>query len=160
MFVEKRIAELGIELPDFAPARALYVPVRVSGRTVYVSGQVPFKNNELLYKGKVGAERTLEEAQAAAKQCIYNMLAALKHAVGDLDKIACCLKLTAFVSSAPGFNQQHIVVNAGSQILIDVFGDRGAHARSAVGLSELPMGATVEIEGIFELKEELQNRLN
>jgi len=156
MLIEKRIKELGIELPDFSPPRALYVPVRISGRTVYVSGQVPFKDNVLLYTGKVGAERTMEEAQDAARQCIYNMLAALKNALGDLDKISGCLKLTAFVSSAVGFDKQHLVINAASQILLDTFGESGAHARSAVGTNQLPMDATVEIEGIFELKEDVK----
>jgi len=153
MVIEKRLEELGIELPDFSPARALYVPVRLSGRTVYVSGQGPFKDNVLVYPGKVGAERTLEEAQDAARLTMCNMLAALKHALGERDRISGCLKLTAFVSSAVGFDRQHIVINAASQVLLDVFGESGAHARSAVGTNQLPMDVTVEIEGIFELKE-------
>lgn len=153
MNIEQRLVELGIDIPPASPPGALYIPVKQVGGILYVSGQVPMKDGVPLYTGKVGKERSISYAQDAAKLCIVNMLAALKHHTGDLNKVKGCLKLLAFVSSEVGFDQQHIVINAASQMLIDVFGDEGRHARSAVGTNQLPMDVTVEIEGIFELRE-------
>lgn len=151
MKIEKRIEELGIKLPASSPPGAMYVPVKQVGNVLFISGQVPFVNGELKYAGKVGEERTLEEGQEAARVCIINMLAAVKDYLGDLDKVKNVVKLQAFVNSKVGFDKQHIVVNAASELLYDVFGEIGRHARTAVGTNQLPMDATVEIEAIFEI---------
>lgn len=151
MLVEKRIAELGITLPEMSPPGAMYIPVKQIGNALFVSGQVPFVNGVMKYPGYVGDSVTLEEAQDAARICIINMLAAVKHYLSDLDKVKNVVKLQAFVNSKTGFNQQHIVVNAASQLLYDVFGEKGRHARTAVGTNQLPMNAPVEIEAIFEI---------
>lgn len=151
MNVEKKIEALGISLPEMSPPKAMYIPVRSLGNALFVSGQVPFENGELRYSGKVGGERTLEEGEEAARLCIVNLLAAVKAYLGDLDKVKNVVKVQAFVNSTPDFTQQHIVVNAASQLLFDVFGECGRHARTAVAVPVLPMDATVEIEAILEV---------
>lgn len=151
MLAEKRIAELGITLPEMSPPGAMYIPVKQIGNALFVSGQVPFVNGVMKYPGYVGDSVTLEEAQDAARICIINMLAAVKHYLSDLDKVKNVVKLQAFVNSKTGFKKQHIVVNAASQLLYDVFGEKGRHARTAVGTNQLPMDAPVEIEAIFEI---------
>ena len=151
MIVEKKIEELGINLPEMSPPGAMYIPVKQLGNALFVSGQVPFVDGVMQYPGHVGEEITLEQAQEAARICIINMLAAVRYHLGDLDKVKNVVKLQAFVNSKTGFNQQHIVVNAASQLLYDVFGEAGRHARTAVGTNQLPMDAPVEIEAIFEI---------
>lgn len=151
MLAEKRIAELGITLPEMSPPGAMYIPVKQIGNALFVSGQVPFVNGVMKYPGYVGDSVTLEEAQDAARICIINMLAAVKHYLSDLDKVKNVVKLQAFVNSKTGFKKQHIVMNAASQLLYDVFGEKGRHARTAVGTNQLPMDAPVEIEAIFEI---------
>lgn len=151
MNVEKKIEELGICLPEMSPPKALYIPVRRLGNALFVSGQVPFENGALRYSGKVGGDRTLEEGQAAARLCIVNLLAAVKDYLGDLDQVKNVVKVQAFVNSTADFTEQHLVVNAASQLLFDVFGDCGRHARTAVAVPVLPMDATVEIEAILEV---------
>lgn len=154
MKIEKKIKGLGIELPESTKPAAMYIPVKQLGKVLYISGQVPFINGCLAYTGKVGKERTPEEAEEAARICIINMLAAVRDYLGDLDKVANVVKIQAFVSSEVGFMQQHIVVNAASQLLYEIFGEAGRHARTAVGTNQLPLDATVEIEGVFEIKTE------
>lgn len=151
MYVEKKIEELGIYLPEMSPPKALYIPVRQLGNALFVSGQVPFENGDLRYSGKVGGARTLSEGQDAAQLCIVNLLAAVKAYLGDLDKVKNVVKVQAFVNSTADFTEQHLVVNAASQLLFDVFGDCGRHARTAVAVPVLPMDATVEIEAILEV---------
>lgn len=151
MKVEKKIEELGIELPEMSPPGAMYIPVKQLGNALFVSGQVPFVNGVMQYPGHVGEDVTLEQAQEAARICIINMLAAVRYHLGDLDKVKNIVKVQAFVNSKTGFDQQHIVVNAASQLLFDVFGEMGRHARTAVGTNQLPMNAPVEIEAIFEI---------
>lgn len=151
MRIEKRIEDLGITLPEMSPPKAMYLPVKQLGSALFVSGQVPFENGELRFSGRVGGERTLEEGQAAARLCAVNMLAAVRAHLGDLDRVKNVVKVQAFVNSAADFDQQHIVVNAASQLLYDVFGECGRHARTAVAVPQLPMGASVEIEAIFEI---------
>lgn len=152
MIIEKKLAEAGIELPAMSAPKAMYVPVVQTGDLLFVSGQIPMLDDKLLYTGKVGDTRTLEDAQAAARICVINGLAALKAYLGDLDKIQRFVKVQAFVASKTGFDQQHIVVNAASQLLFDIFGEAGRHARTAVALNQLPMDATIEIEFIVEVK--------
>ncbi|MFR7989757.1 MAG: RidA family protein [Anaerovoracaceae bacterium] len=153
MNTEKRIEELGIKLPPSSPPGAMYVPVKQLGSALFVSGQVPFVDGVMTYPGKVGDEVTLEQAEEAARICIINMLAAVKNYLGDLDKVKDVVKVQAFVNSKTGFMEQHIVVNAASQLLYDVFGEAGRHARTAVGTNQLPMDAPVEIEAIFEIED-------
>lgn len=151
MNVEKKIEELGINLPLSSPPGAMYVPVKQVGQLLFIAGQVPFVDGVMQHPGHVGEEVSLEEAQDAARICIINMLAAVKDYLGDLDKVKNVVKLQAFVNSKTGFKEQHIVVNAASQLLYDVLGESGRHARTAVGTNQLPMDAPVEIEAIFEV---------
>lgn len=151
MIAEKRLKEMGIDLPPLSAPKALYIPVVQTGNLLYVSGQIPMLDDKLLYTGKLGDNRTLEEGQEAAKICAINILTALKSYCGDLDRIKRIIKIQAFVSSAVGFDQQHIVINAASQLLYDVLGDAGCHARTAIAVNQLPMDATVEIEAIAEI---------
>ena len=151
MIIEKRIEELGIDLPAASPPGAMYVPVKQLGNALFVAGQVPFVNGELVVSGKVGDTVSREEAEEAARRCIINLLAALKNHLGDLDKVKNITKIQVFVNSRTGFQEQHLVANAASQLLFDVFGERGRHARTAVGTNQLPMDAPVEIEAIVEI---------
>lgn len=150
MNIENKLKELGIELPAGSKPAAMYLPLVRTGNLIFVSGQIPVKDG-VLCTGKVGGSRTLEEAQEAARICIINGLAALKAELGDLDLVKRIVKLQAFVSTEPGFDQQHIVTNAASELLFQVFGEAGRHARTAVGVNQLPMDATVEIEMIIEV---------
>jgi enamine deaminase RidA (YjgF/YER057c/UK114 family) len=152
MDIYARLKELGYELPPPPPRGGLYVPVKQVGSMVYVSGQGPTENGKPLFVGKVGREITIEQGQAAARRCVLNGLASLHAHLGDLNRIKGVVKLLGLVASAPGFNSQPQVVNGGSQLLIDLFGDEGWHARSAMGTNELPGDIPVEIEFIFELK--------
>ena len=152
MNVEKRIEELGIELPEMAAPAAMYIPVKQTGNLVFVSGQIPVKEGKLIYTGKAGEERTLEEAQAAARLCAINIVSALKYQVKDLDKVKNIVKITTFVASKTGFDKQHLVANGASELLFDIFGEAGKHTRSAVSVNQLPLDATVEVEAIVEVE--------
>ncbi|GAA3882360.1 RidA family protein [Streptomyces sedi] len=149
--VERRLAELGLELPPVVPPVAAYVPAVISGRYVYTSGQVPLVAGELPIAGKVGAEVDEERARDMARVCALNALAAVKSVAGDLDRVARVVKVLGFVASAPGFTGQPQVVNGASELLGEVFGERGRHARSAVGVAVLPLDAPVEVELQVEL---------
>ncbi len=151
MITEKRIEELGIELPLASPPGAMYIPVKQLGNALFVAGQVPFVDGKLLVSGKVGDTVSMEQAEDAARRCIINLMAALKDYLGDLDKVKNITKIQVFVNSKTGFMQQHLVANAASQLLYDVFGEKGRHARTAVGTNQLPMDAPVEIEAIVEV---------
>jgi enamine deaminase RidA (YjgF/YER057c/UK114 family) len=150
---DTRLAELGLTLPVAAAPVANYVGYTVSGKTVYVSGQLPFKDGKLTCVGKLGAGVSLEEGYAAGRQCALNILAHLKVACGgDLDRVARVLKLSGFVNSTPEFVDAPKCVNGASDLLVAVFGDAGKHARAAVCVASLPAGAAVEVEAIVELK--------
>jgi len=151
--VEARLREQGLELPPVARPVAAYVPTVRSGNMVYTAGQVPFVAGQLKYKGKVGAGVTLEQGYECARVCALNCLAAVKGEVGDLDKVIRVVKVTGFVASAEGFTDQPKVINGASELLVSVFGDAGRHARSAVGVAELPLGAPTEVEMIVEVAE-------
>src|SRR6185295_16316062 len=142
MSASGRLAELGIELPDVAPPVAAYVPAVRTGNLVYTSGQLPMRSGSLAQTGKVGGEVTPEEGKALARMCALNALAAVHSLVG-IDSVTRVVKVVGFVASAPGFNGQPGVVNGASELFGEVFGDAGAHARSAVGVSELPLDAPV-----------------
>jgi enamine deaminase RidA (YjgF/YER057c/UK114 family) len=150
MSVRERLAELGLELPAVAKPLAVYVPAVRTGNLVYTSGQLPLQGGELPQTGKVGAEVTLEEAKALARICALNALAAVDALVG-IDAVVHIVKVVGFVASAPGFSGQPGVVNGASELFGTVFGEAGAHARSAVGVSELPLDAPVEVEIIVEV---------
>jgi len=153
MDIYQKLQGLGVELPQATGAVALYVPVKIVGNMAYVSGQGPSVDGKFVCTGKVGKDVTAEQANAAARLVAINTLAALHKALGDLNKIKSVVKVLGFVASAEGFNEQPFVINGFSQVFIDVFGESGRHARSAVGVSELPMGMSVEIESVFELAE-------
>jgi enamine deaminase RidA (YjgF/YER057c/UK114 family) len=150
MSASARLKELGIELPEVAKPLASYVPAVRSGNLVFTSGQLPTQTGRLAETGKVGADVTPEQGKALARICALNALAAVDSLVG-IDAVARVVKVVGFVASAPGFNGQPGVVNGASDLLTEVFGDRGSHARSAVGVSELPLDAPVEVELVVEV---------
>jgi enamine deaminase RidA (YjgF/YER057c/UK114 family) len=146
-----RLAELGIELPAVVPPMAAYVPAVRTGKLVYTAGQLPMEDAKLAQTGKVGAEVSPEDGKALARVCALNALAAIHSLVG-IDAVSRVVKVVGFVASAPGFHGQPGVINGASQLLGEVFGEAGAHARSAVGVAELPLDAPVEVELIVELQ--------
>lgn len=146
----ERLAELGIELPAVAAPVAAYVPAVRTGSWVYTSGQLPFVAGELAATGKVGAEVSAEEAKTHARTCALNAIAAVHSLVG-VDSVVRVVKVVGFVASGPGFGGQPGVINGASELLGEVFGDAGTHARSAVGVAELPLGAPVEVELVVEV---------
>jgi enamine deaminase RidA (YjgF/YER057c/UK114 family) len=148
---EQRLADLGLTLPVVTPPLAAYVPAVVSGGFVYTSGQLPFTDGKLPATGKVGASIGVEEAAALARTCALNALAAAASAAGGLSGIRRIVKVTGFVASAPHFTAQAQVINGASELLIEVFGEAGRHARSAVGMAVLPLDTPVEVELIAEL---------
>lgn len=150
--VESRLAELGLTLPAVAAPVAAYVPAVVSGNHVYTSGQLPFIDGKLTAAGKVGAEISAEDAKAMAATCALNALAAVKSVIGDLDRVTRIVKVVGFVSSDPSFSGQPGVINGASEFLGEVFGEAGVHARSAVGVSVLPLDSPVEVELIAEFQ--------
>jgi enamine deaminase RidA (YjgF/YER057c/UK114 family) len=145
-----RLAELGLTLPEVVPPLAAYVPAVQSGNYVYVSGQLPMTGGRLGATGKVGAEVSAEDAAVLARTCALNALAAIDSLVG-LGRLVKIVKVTGFVASAPGFTGQPSVINGASELFADVLGELGRHARSAVGVAELPLGAPVEVEVIAEV---------
>jgi enamine deaminase RidA (YjgF/YER057c/UK114 family) len=148
---EARLAELGLTLPEVATPVAVYVPAVRSGDHVYTSGQLPMVEGSLAATGKVGAEVTPEQAKDLARTCALNALAAVKAEIGDLENVRRVVKVVGFVASAPAFTGQPGVVNGASELLGEVFGDRGVHARSAVGVAVLPLDAPVEVELVVEV---------
>ncbi len=150
MTAATRLAELGVSLPAVAAPLAAYVPAVRTGNLVYTSGQLPLAGGELIRTGKVGAEVSPEDAKAAARTCALNALAAIDALVG-IDSVVRVVKVVGFVASSPGFSGQPGVVNGASEFLGQVFGESGSHARSAVGVSELPLNAPVEVELIVEV---------
>lgn len=151
MSVVARLAELNIELPAVAAPVAAYVPAVTHGGLVYTSGQLPFVDGALPAVGKVGAEVSAEDAKVYARTCALNALAAAADAAGGIDRIAGVLRVGGFVASAEGFTGQPGVVNGASEVLGEIFGDAGRHARAAVGVAELPLGSPVEVEVAFLL---------
>jgi len=151
MSIAARLAELGIELPAVAAPVAAYVPAVVHGDLVHTSGQLPFVNGALPAIGKVGTQITAEDAKAYARTCALNALAAAADAAGGVDRIGGVLRVGGFVASAAAFTGQPGVINGASEVLGEIFGDAGKHARAAVGVAELPLGAPVEVEVTFIL---------
>ncbi|WP_316013731.1 RidA family protein [Roseobacter sp. HKCCA0434] len=149
MSVEDRLKELGIELPEAAAPAANYVPTVRTGNLLYVSGQVPQRDG-VLVKGQCGNGMSVEDAAAAARLCGLSLIAQVKRAAGDLDAVR-VVKLNGFVNATGDFGDHPAVINGASDLMVEVFGDKGRHARSAVGSSSLPFGVAVEVEGIFEI---------
>ena len=143
--IEERLAELGIILPPAPQPVASYIPVKVVGDLAWVAAQIPMQDGAVTVAGKVGAEVTIDDANAGARRCALQALAALQAALGTLDRVKGIVKLDVFVASATGFTDHPKVANGASDLLVEVFGDEGRHARAAVGVPELPLGAAVEV---------------
>ncbi|MER8422718.1 RidA family protein [Mesorhizobium sp. M0923] len=150
--IEKRLSDLGVTLPAAAAPAANYVPYCRTGNLLFTAGQLPLKEGKLQASGLLGRDVDTATGKEAAKYCAINILAQAQAALGDLDKIRRLVKITVFVASASDFVEQHLVANGASDFLVAVLGDRGKHARSAVGTPSLPLNAAVEIEAIFEVE--------
>ncbi len=154
MSVEARFLELGIELPEPPAAAGLYAPCVQSGNLLFVSGQIPTVEGKIAARGKLGAGIGVEQGAELARICTLNALAIVRAHLGSLDDVRGVIRVGAFVASAPNFTDQPEVANGASQLLIDVFGEPGKHARAAVGMAELPRGVPVEVEFVFEVDAE------
>ena len=151
--VEDRLAEIGLSVPELVPPVAAYVPVVRDGDLVFTSGQLPIVDGALAATGKVGAEVDADDAKGLAATCALNAIAAIKSEVGDLDRVARVVKVVGFVASDPGFTGQPGVINGASELFVKAFGDKGVHARSAVGVAALPLDAPVEVEVIVSVRD-------
>ena len=150
MSIEQKLADLGLELPNVATPAGAYVPAVISGNLVFTAGQIPLVDGVLMATGKVGSEISPEFAKEIAQRCALNALAAIKSVIGDLSRVKRVVKVVGFVASTPEFTGQPGVLNGASELLGQVFGDAGLHARSAVGVASLPLDAPVEVELIVE----------
>ncbi len=152
MNIKAKLKEFDLELPEVAAPAANYVPYVISGKHIFISGQIPFLNGKKMHIGRVGDDLDIEQAIDAARACALNILAQVNDAVdGDWSKIARCVKLGGFVNSTPDFTDQPLVINGASNLIADIMGDMGKHARFAVGAPSLPLGVAVEIDAVFEL---------
>jgi len=149
--IEERLDELGITLPVPPKPAGSYIPVVKTGKLLFVSGQIPMKEGKVVFQGKVPANISIEDAQKAAKLCIINALAQLKTEIDTLDKISRIVKVSGFVNSSQDFVEQPKIINAASDLLFEIFGDKGKHSRIAVGVTSLPLNSTVEIDLIAEI---------
>jgi enamine deaminase RidA (YjgF/YER057c/UK114 family) len=150
--IESSLANLGLILPETPKPVAAYIPAKQAGKLVFTAGQLPMVKGELISKGLLGQDVEIEEANKAARICTLNALAAIKGVIGDLDRIKQVVRVVGYVASIPTFSQQPAVVNGASELLLEIFGDTGKHARSAVGMAVLPMNASVEIELTVEVE--------
>ena len=148
--IEERLKELGIEIPTPPSPAGSYIPVVTTGNLAFVSGQIPMKEGKVIFEGKVPENQSVDSAREAAKICIINGLAQLKINLGSLDKITKFVRISGFVNSSPDFAEQPKVINAASDLLVEVFGDMAKHSRIAVGVANLPLNSTVEIDMIVE----------
>lgn len=151
--IEEKLNELGVSLPTAPKPAGSYVPVVVSGKLAFVSGQIPIKDGQVIYQGKVGIEQSIEQAQKAAKLCIINGLAQINTYFGTLDNLENIIKISGFVNSAQDFTEHPKVINAASDFLVEIFGEEGRHSRIAIGVSSLPLNATVEIDMLVEISD-------
>lgn len=151
--IEQKLKEMGITIPEATEPKFSYIPCNQTGNLLYLSGQDCRIHGELMYKGKLGKEVSIAQGQEAARQTIINCLSVLKWYLGDLDRVVKIVKMLGFVNSAPGFGDQPYVINGASDFLMEVFGENGKHARSAIGTSDLPFHTPVEIEIIVEIKD-------
>ncbi|MDC0514121.1 RidA family protein [Pelagibacteraceae bacterium] len=152
MSADQNLKDLNIQLPEAPKPVGAYAAYKKIGKLIFISGQVSFRDTGELIKGKVGLDLTLEQGQDAAKACAINILSQIKSACdGDLNKVKNCIKITGFVNSIDSFVEQPKIINAASDLLVKIFGEKGIHARAAVSVNSLPLGASVEIEAIFEI---------
>ncbi len=152
MNIQTKLQELNLSLPKVAAPAANYVPYVISGKSIFISGQIPFLNGEKMHLGRVGEDLSTDDGVKAAQACALNILAQANEAVnGDWSKIVRCVKLGGFVNCTPDFTDQPLVINGASNLIGDVMGDAGKHARFAVGAPSLPLGVAVEIDAIFEI---------
>ena len=149
--IETKIQMLGLILPEIPKPLASYVPAKQSGKLVFTAGQLPLVKGDLLSKGILGQDVLIEEAYKAAQICTLNGLAAIKGVIGDLDRVIQVVKVVGYVASISTFTQQPAIINGASEVLLDIFGEAGKHARSAVGMAVLPLNASVEVELIVEV---------
>ncbi len=150
--IDARLKELGVEIPEAPTPAAAYVPYTIANNIVSISGQLPLVGGKIEHKGALGAEFTVEEAKKVAKLCAINVVSQLRAACGgDLDRVKRCVKIVVFVTSVHGFSEQHLVANGASEFIVEVFGEKGKHARSAIGVAGLPLGVPVEVEAFFEI---------
>jgi enamine deaminase RidA (YjgF/YER057c/UK114 family) len=150
MSISQKLSDLNITLPSAAAPAANYVPFVQSGNLLFISGQLPFENGQLIHKGRLGENLSLEEGYKAARQCAINIIAQI-NAAGGLEKVARVVRLGGFVNSTGDFTDQPKVVNGASDLFVEVFGDAGRHARAAVGVPSLPLGVAVEVDAVVEL---------
>jgi len=148
--IEDKLRELSIELPTPPSPAGSYIPVVTTGNLAFVSGQIPMREGKVVFEGKVPEQQSLESARDAAKICIINGLAQLKANLGSLDKIRKFVRISGFVNSSPDFTEQPKVINAASDLLVEIFGDMAKHSRIAVGVASLPLNSTVEIDMVVE----------
>lgn len=154
MTVQEKLEIMGITLPVPAPPIANYLPFVKTGQLLFISGQLAFGPDgkiDDLHTGKLGTEIPVRVGQAAARLCVINVLAQARAALGDLEKISCCIRLGGFINAAPGFTNLTQVMNGASDFMVEVFGDRGRHARTTTGVAELPLNSAVEVEALFEI---------
>jgi len=149
---EQRLAELGVTLPAVPTPAANYVPFVITGNLVYLSGQVCKANGEVTHRGKVGRDLDLAAGKAAARLCAINLIAALKLAIGDLDRVVRLVSVRGFVASDPSFTEQPQVINGASDLFVEVFGDAGRHSRTAIGVAVLPSDCAAEVDAVFEIR--------
>ena len=150
--IDGNLANLGLVLPAISKPVAAYIPAKQTGKLVFTAGQLPMVNGELISKGLLDQDVSVEEANKAAQICTLNALAAIKGVIGDLDRIKQVVRVVGYVASVPTFTQQPAVVNGASELLLEIFGENGKHARSAVGMAVLPLNASVEIELTVEVE--------
>jgi len=151
IMIEKRLKELGIIIPNAPKPAGSYLPVVLSGKLAFVSGQIPIKDGQVIYQGKVGTAQSIDDAQEAAKLCIINGLAQIESYCGTLDNLEKIIKISGFVNSTKDFTEHPKVINAASDLLMKIFGEKGRHSRIAVGVTSLPLNATVEIDMVVEI---------
>ena len=152
MTIEDSLKDLNINLPDAPKPVGFYVAYKQVEKLVFISGQISIRDDGTLIKGKIGSDLSLEEGQVAAKTCAINILSQIKSACdGDLERVKNCIKITGFVNSVDSFTEQPKIINAASELLVKIFGKKGIHSRAAVSVNSLPLGASVEIEAIFEI---------
>jgi enamine deaminase RidA (YjgF/YER057c/UK114 family) len=151
MPIDDRLKELNLTLPPLPKPLASYVPAVITGNLLVISGQVPIENGKIMQPGKLGRELSVKQGQQLARLCVLNGLAAAKQALGSLDRIRRVVRVAGYVASADGFQQQPAVVNGASDLLVEIFGENGRHARAAIGVNELPLGCGVEVEFMFEV---------
>jgi enamine deaminase RidA (YjgF/YER057c/UK114 family) len=150
--MQNKLDELGLKIPEAPNPVAAYIPAKQTGKLVFTAGQLPMVNGELISKGLLGQDVEIDEAYKAARICTLNALAAIKGVIGDLDRIKQIIRVVGYVASVPTFTQQPAVVNGASELLLEIFGESGKHARSAVGMAVLPLNASVEIELTVEVE--------